>query len=79
MAEASGPTVPSLVGRGRQRALVPTRAFLVYAVRTWNIITMKELGRRVHRAPSMMSRLFSQYLSHRRRGWEAGVRRLIYQ
>ena len=77
VAETTGRTASSLVKVGRQRELVAPRAFLVYAARTWSALTMKDLGQRLNRDPSMMSRLYCTYLRNRRVAWEARVRRQI--
>ena len=43
---------------GRQRQWVAARAQLVYLAREWSGLTTKELGRRLHRDASMISRLY---------------------
>jgi REP-associated tyrosine transposase len=50
---------------GRQRQWVAVRAQLVYLAREWSGITTKELGRRLHRDASMISRLYGWYQEHR--------------
>ena len=55
----------ALLQAGRQRQWVAARAQLVYLAREWSEITTKELGRRLHRDPSMISRLYHWYQEHR--------------
>jgi hypothetical protein len=65
------------VAPGRQRALVPARAMLVCLARECSQLTGRELGRRLHRDPSMISRLAAIYAAHRDERIEAQVRRAI--
>jgi ribosome-binding protein aMBF1 (putative translation factor) len=44
---------------------VVVRAQLVYLARQWCGLTTKELGRRLHRDASMISRLYAWYETHR--------------
>ncbi len=55
----------AMLAPGRQRALVPARAMLVYFAREWSQLTARELGRRLHRDPAMISRLAATYVAHR--------------
>ena len=55
----------ALLQAGRQRQWVAARAQLVYLAREWSELTTKELGRRLHRDPSMISRLYGWYQEHR--------------
>lgn len=55
----------ALLQAGRQRQWVAARAQLVYLAREWSGITTKELGRRLHRDASMISRLYGWYQGHR--------------
>ena len=55
----------ALLQAGRQRQWVAARAQLVYLAREWGGITTKELGRRLHRDASMISRLYGWYQGHR--------------
>jgi len=48
----------ALLQAGRQRQWVAARAQLVYLAREWSAITTKDLGRRLHREASMISRLY---------------------
>jgi REP element-mobilizing transposase RayT len=54
-----------LLRAGRQRRWVAVRAQLVYLGRQWCGLTTKELGRRLHRDASMISRLYAWYEAHR--------------
>jgi hypothetical protein len=54
-----------LLQAGRQRQWVAPRAQLVYLAREWCGLTTKELGRRLHRDVSMISRLYGWYQGHR--------------
>jgi REP element-mobilizing transposase RayT len=54
-----------LLRPGRRRRWVGVRAQLVYLARRWCGVTAKELGRRLHRDPSMISRLDAWYEGHR--------------
>jgi putative transposase len=65
-----------LLQAGRQRQWVAARAQLVYLAREWCGLTAKELGRRLHRDASMISRLYGWYQRHRDKQMEkklAGV------
>jgi hypothetical protein len=63
VATAYGVTPHQIVAPGRQRVLVPARALLVYLAREWSHLTARELGRRLHRDPSMISRLAATYVA----------------
>jgi hypothetical protein len=54
-----------LLRPGRQRRWVAVRAQLVYLARQWCGLTTKELGRRLNRDASMISRLCAWYQGHR--------------
>ncbi len=54
-----------LLQPGRQRQWVGARAQLVYLAREWCGLTTKELGARLHRDASMISRLYGWYEGHR--------------
>lgn len=64
-AEAYGITERDLVRRGCQRKWVKPRSMLVYFVREWGRASVKEIGRRWHRDPSIISRLYSAYAADR--------------
>jgi REP-associated tyrosine transposase len=50
---------------GRQRRWVRARSMLVYLGRQWARMSVKELGRRLHRDPSIISRLYAAYAADR--------------
>ena len=77
VANAYGVTSREIVAPGRQRALVPARAMLVYFAREWSRVTTCELGRRLHRDPTMISRLAATYATHRNVMAEARLRRVL--
>lgn len=72
--ELHGVDSQALVQAGRQRQWVAVRAQLVYLAREWSGVTTKELGRRLHRDASMVSRLYGWYQEHRE---ELTERRLV--
>ena len=41
------------------------RSALVYLAREWGRVSVKEIGRRLHRDPSIISRLYSAYAADR--------------
>ena len=55
----------ALTGSGRQRQWIEGRRFLVYLAREWGKMTTQELGRRLERDPSMISRLYRDHLGNR--------------
>jgi DnaA-like protein len=56
-AQAYGVTEGELVRPGRQRRWVKPRSALVYLAREWGRVSVKEIGRRLHRDPSIISPL----------------------
>lgn len=66
-----------LVQVGRQRDRVAARAFLVYAAREWSGLRVKEIGRRLQRDPSLISRLYAGYVAERRPRWERKVLAMV--
>ena len=78
-AVAQAYTLPprAILAPGRQRALVPARAMLVYFAREWSHLTVRELARRVQRDPAMISRLAVAYMAHRDTRTEAQVRQSL--
>jgi putative transposase len=64
-AEAYGVTERNLVQAGRQRKWVRARSMLVYMAREWGRASVKEISRRLHRDPSIISRLYSAYAADR--------------
>ena len=65
VAKAHGATEKDLVQAGRQRKCVAGRSMLVYLGREWGRLRVKELGKRLHRDPSVISRLYSAYAAAR--------------
>jgi REP element-mobilizing transposase RayT len=70
-------TPRALLAPGRQRAMVPARAMLVFLAREWSGLTTQTLGRRLQRDPSMISRLAAAYAAHRDEPREQRVRRAV--
>jgi chromosomal replication initiation ATPase DnaA len=64
-AEAHGVSDRNLVQPGRQRQWVRARSMLVYLAREWARTSVKEIGRRLHRDPSIISRLYAAYAADR--------------
>jgi chromosomal replication initiation ATPase DnaA len=77
VATVTGHSPDLLVRTGRQRDRVAARALLVYAGREWSGLSVKELGRRLHRDPSMISRLYAHYVAARSHSWEKRVLELL--
>lgn len=77
VATVTGHSPNLLVQTGRQRDRVAARALLVYAGREWSGLSVKELGRRLHRDPSMISRLYAHYVAVPTRSWEKRVLGLL--
>lgn len=77
VATAYTTTPRRLIAPGRQRALVPARAMLVSLAREWSGLTVRELGQRLHRDPSMISRLAATYSAAPDRKIEVHIRRAI--
>lgn len=67
----------ALVEPGRQRVRVAPRALLVYLAREWNGLSSKELGQKLRRDPSMISRLYHTYIGNRDQRAEERVRHLL--
>jgi len=67
----------AIVHPGRQRDTVGPRALLVYVAREWGRLTTRELGRRLHRDPSMISRLYATYAAQRDVVTEARLRSIL--
>jgi putative transposase len=61
VAKEYGVSKQALTGTGRQREWIEGRRLLVYVAREWGKITTKELGKRLGRDPSMISRLSREY------------------
>jgi chromosomal replication initiation ATPase DnaA len=64
-AEIYGVSERDLVKAGRQRQWVRARSMLVYLAREWARTRVKEIGRRLHRDPSIISRLYLAYAADR--------------
>lgn len=77
IATAFGVLPQAILAPGRQRALVPARTMLVGLAREWSQLSTRELGRRLQRDPSMISRLATAYAATRDATCEAQVRRAI--
>jgi chromosomal replication initiation ATPase DnaA len=60
-----GLTEEMLSGSGRRKDWVQARRQLVYLVREWANLTTQELGKRLKRDPSMISRLYKEYEENR--------------
>ena len=65
ISHAHGVTSDMLLRAGRQRRWVAIRAQLVFLARQWCGLTAKELGQRLYRDASMISRLYAWYETHR--------------
>ena len=50
---------------------------LVYAAREWSGLSVKDLGRRLHRDPSMISRLYAGYVVKRTGSLEKQVQAIL--
>jgi len=77
VAAVTGYSTDRLVRMGRHRDSVKARALLVYAAREWSQLSVKEVGRRLHRDPSMISRLYAGYIAKRSRSWEKQAQALL--
>jgi hypothetical protein len=58
---------------------VKPRAALVYLAREWAKASVKEIGRRLHRDPSMVSRLYAAYAADRDPNKEIWVAKQLRQ
>jgi len=72
-----GLTEEMLTGAGRRKDWVQARRQLVYLVREWANLTTQELGKRLKRDPSMISRLYKEYEESRDLRREALVVRTL--
>ena len=70
-------TREQLMGTGRQRDWIEARKLLVYVAREWGMITNQELGKRLGRDPSMISRLIRDYEGKQVRRREANLARAL--
>ena len=65
VAKAHGATGKELTEAGRQRKWIGARSMLVYLGREWCRISIEEVGKRLQRDPSVISRLCSTYAAAR--------------
>jgi REP element-mobilizing transposase RayT len=65
VASAHGTTEKDLIQAGRRRKWIRARSMLVYLGREWGRVSVKELGERLHRDPSVISRLHATYAAAR--------------
>ena len=65
VAKTHGTAEKDLVEAGRRRKWIRARSMLVYLGREWGRVKVKELGKRLHRDPSVISRLYSAYAAAR--------------
>jgi len=77
IADEHGTTAKVLVRPGRERGWTGARAILVYLAREWGGLSAKELGKRLHRDPSRVSRLYANYAQNRDRRMEAEIAQLL--
>ncbi len=78
-AHAYGVSVRDLIQPGRQRRWVKPRAAWVYLAREWARASVKEIGRRLHRDPSLISRLYAAYAADRDRNKERLIEKQLEQ
>lgn len=71
-------TPRQVIAPGRQRAVVPARAMLVGLARQWSDLTVREIAQRLHRDPSMISRLAATYAAAPDQKLEAHIRRVLH-
>ena len=75
VAQVHGLAAAVLVHCGRQRAPSRARAMLVFFGREWSRLSARELGKCLHRDPSMVSRLYGHYAANRDAKTKARLRR----
>jgi putative transposase len=73
VAKSCRATEKDLAQAGRLRRRVTARSMLVYLGREWCRLSVKELGKRLHRDPSVISRLYSAYAAARDKGIEKAL------
>ncbi|MBI3301593.1 MAG: transposase [Deltaproteobacteria bacterium] len=69
----------ALLRSDRRRVGGNARAMLVYLAREWGGLSTKELGRRLQRDPSLISRLYAAYAAKRDRQGEAQLAKELRQ
>ena len=79
VAEEYGLAKEAMVRTGRQRSWVQARRQLVYLAREWANMTTQELGKRLRRDSSMISRLYRDYEENRDQGKEAKLAQALSQ
>ncbi len=72
-----GVSKEALSGSGRREDWVAGRRLLVYIARSWSEMTTGEIGKRLGRDPSMISRLYRDYEGQRERQREKRLSRLL--
>ncbi len=77
VAGAYGVTPAHLLRPDRRRDMVSPRAMLVFLAREWSRLRNDDLGRRLRRDPSMISRLYARYAGGRDRSAEAKISQLL--
>ena len=77
VAKAHGATEKDLVQAGRRRKWATARSMLVYLGREWGRVSVKELGKRLNRDPSVISRLYSAYAAARDEKIEKALRQQL--
>jgi chromosomal replication initiation ATPase DnaA len=76
-AEAYGVTERELVQMGHQRKSVKPRSILVYVAREWAKVSVKEINHRLHRDPSIISRLYAAYAATRHHEKETRLAHIV--
>lgn len=77
VADAHGVTPAHLLRPDRRRDMGSPRAMLVFLAREWSRLRNDDLGRRLRRDPSMISRLYARYAQGRDRSAEAKISQLL--
>jgi putative transposase len=77
IAGACGATERDLIQAGRHRKWIRARSMLVYLGREWGRVSVKELARRLHRDPSVISRLYSAYVAAKDEKIEKALRQQL--
>jgi len=79
LGEECGVDGKELLRAGRKRQWVRARSMSVYLAREWDRMSVKELGRRLHWAPSIISRLYAVYAASRDVKVESRLARQVRQ